>query len=206
MTRRSVASLAVAEPNQLVKRSYRTSRLPALVGTEEVAKLLGVNRGTVHRWIEPGSDPDATRQVLATLRDAGVISEATFERCVPARGKRHRAAARQLILDLWKSDREAGRMLAACTLMIPPVTVGGGAEYAAALRTMSEALRDGAEDQDADRAEQMIEQADQLLVEAAAALEFGAGRPMWVLSDVLRYGGDVQRREPFPRRPQKSSA
>ncbi len=39
----------------VVRRSYRTARLPPCVGIDGAAEILGVERSTIYRWIKPGA-------------------------------------------------------------------------------------------------------------------------------------------------------
>jgi hypothetical protein len=49
-----------------VRRSYRTARLPPLVGVSGAAEILGIDKTTLYHWMEPGSGdfgPDKTRMI-----------------------------------------------------------------------------------------------------------------------------------------------
>lgn len=55
-----------AREREFVQRAYRTGRIGPLVGIVQVVKLLGIDRMTLRRWMQPGSGslgPDRTRMI-----------------------------------------------------------------------------------------------------------------------------------------------
>lgn len=83
-------------------RSWRTPRLPELVGNKQACEILGVSKVTVGRWLEPGSGeghgfaPDDTYLIPPQLTSAGRVWAADdLRRFKASRGNRRggRAAA-----------------------------------------------------------------------------------------------------------------
>ncbi len=184
-----------------IRRSYRTRRIAPLVGIKEVLLVLDIDKMTIYRWMEPGSDPAATEGALAVLEAAGVVSREDVERCMPstvrANGARvNRAALADLIARLHAdANAQAVRLLSDTTHMIPAAVVGAGEEYAAALTRRAAALKAeldelAAKGEPTAKIEKRIAAIDAALIENEKS---DAGRAVWLLEDVERFGVEIGR-------------
>lgn len=208
---------------EYIRRSYRTWRIGPLVGIAEVCIILELDRQTVYRWKEPGSDVEATKDALTVLAAAGVVTDAELADCLPppvGRGKDLRVDRKALkaMIDRLRADGNdrAAQMLSDCTHMPRPAIVGGGPEYGEALERRIRALRDELvelEGQESPKARRRAKTASLALGRAEAALRENAnpdvGRAVWLLDDVVRFGEEIGRiRLPVgqsrPRKPRAS--
>lgn len=128
-----------------VRRSYRTARIPPLIGIKEVLLVLDIDKATIYRWMKPGS---------------GLLGP----------------------------DR---------THMIPPAIIGGGDAYAQALLRRADELRREADELQAagDKAgaAKVAKKFDAVTAAASEAQTIDAGRPVWSLDDVERFGQEIGR-------------
>lgn len=61
---------------EMARRPWRTPRLPELVGNKEACQILGIQKMTMKRWLEPGSGPhgpDGTYMIPPRRIDAGPV-------------------------------------------------------------------------------------------------------------------------------------
>ena len=89
--------------------------------------------------------------------------------------------------------------------MIPSALVESGDEYADALLDVANRLREDAKGLEPEAAARQITEAEVLEDAAEEALK-GAGRPMWCVEDIVRFGPEVRYRSPQRRAKMPSSA
>lgn len=80
----------------MAERPWRTPRLPDLVGMQEATEILGVQKMTLHRWLQPGSGvhgPESTYMIEPKrIRSGPVWVKSDVERFRDEIGRRRAPA------------------------------------------------------------------------------------------------------------------
>jgi hypothetical protein len=94
-----VAALRDALDHYAPERAHSTSDLPDLVGSKEACQILGIQKMTLTRWLDPGSGslgPDRTHMIPPKRINAGPVwVRSDVERFAVEVGRRRQPARRQ---------------------------------------------------------------------------------------------------------------